>query len=77
MTIKMLINYTLELVPREEHPRYVSAIGMCLALPVIVGSPLVGVMISLVGSLPVFAMGAAVLLTAGAQTLRLREPRRA
>lgn len=75
VTIKMLINYTLELVPREEHPRYVSAIGMCLALPVIVGSPLVGALVAAIGCVPVFALGAGTLLAAGWQTLRLAEPR--
>lgn len=75
VTIKMLINYTLELVPREEHPRYVSAIGMCLALPVIFGSALVGALVGAIGCVPVFAMGAAVILLAGGQTLLLSEPR--
>lgn len=75
VTIKMLINYTLELVPREEHPRYVSAIGMCLALPVIIGSPFVGALVGAIGCVPVFAIGTAVILGAGVQTLRLSEPR--
>ncbi|MEN0111846.1 MAG: hypothetical protein AAF805_14090, partial [Planctomycetota bacterium] len=77
VTIKMLINYTLELVPRSEHPRYVSAIGMCLAIPVIVGSPLVGALVGALGCVPVFAMGAAVLGVAGLLTLSLAEPRHA
>lgn len=75
VTIKILINYTLELVPREEHPRYVSAIGMCLALPVIFGSSLVGALIGAIGCVPVFALGALVILLAGAQTMLLSEPR--
>ena len=75
VTIKMLINYTLEATPREDHPRYVSAIGMCLALPVIVGSPLVGALVGWVGCVPVFIGGAVVLLVAAGQTLRLAEPR--
>lgn len=77
VAIKMLMNYTLELVPQEEHPRYVSALGMCLALPVMVGSPLVGALIGWIGCVPVFAMGSAVLLIAGGQTLFLSEPRHA
>lgn len=75
VTIKMLINYTLELVPREDHPRYVSAVGMCLALPVIFGSPFVGALVGAIGCVPVFAMGAVVILLAGGQTLLLGEPR--
>ncbi|QDT69602.1 Major Facilitator Superfamily protein [Planctomycetes bacterium MalM25] len=77
VTIKMLINYTLELAPREEHPRYVSAVGMCLAWPVIIGSPLVGALVGVIGCAPVFALGAVVILAAGAQTLLLAEPRHA
>lgn len=77
VTIKILINYTLELVPREEHPRYVSAMGMCLALPVIFGSSLVGALVGVIGCVPVFAMGAGVILLAGGQTLLLAEPRHA
>lgn len=75
VTIKMLINYTLELAPREEHPRYVSAVGMCLAWPVIFGSPLVGALVGAIGCAPVFALGAVVILAAGVQTLLLTEPR--
>ena len=77
VTIKMIINYTLEVAPREDHPRYVSAIGMCLAWPVILGSPLVGAMVGWFGCVPVFAAGVVVLLAAGWQTLGLVEPRNA
>ncbi|MEM8864991.1 MAG: MFS transporter, partial [Planctomycetota bacterium] len=33
VTIRLLINYTLEIADSEDHPKFVSAIGMCLALP--------------------------------------------
>ena len=77
VSVRLLINYTLEVSPAEDHPKFVSAIGMCLALPVIVGSPLVGWLLGAVGSGPVFAGGLLLLLAAGAQTLRLTEPRHA
>lgn len=77
VTVRFLINYTLEIAGSEDHPRFVSTIGMCLALPVIVGSPLVGWLFGAVGSGPVFAGGLVLLLTAGAQTFRLSEPRHA
>ena len=77
VTFRMLINYTLEIAREEDHPQYVSAIGMCLAMPVIVGSPLVGWLIGVVGSGLVFASGLVLLLAAWAQTFRLSEPRHA
>lgn len=75
VTNKMLLNYTLELVGREHHTLYTSSIGLCLALPVIVGSLLVGGLVAWLGAVPVFAMAAAVLLAGGVQSLRLAEPR--
>lgn len=77
VTIRVLINYALEIAPRDEHPKFVSAIGMCLAIPVIIGSPIVGVMIRALGPAPVFAAGLLVLLIAGGQTFWLSEPRHA
>ncbi|MEO1496767.1 MAG: MFS transporter [Planctomycetota bacterium] len=77
VTIKMLINYTLELVDREHHTQNVAAVGLCLAAPVIVGSPIVGWLVGVLGATPVFALGAVVLLAAGARTLTLCEPRHA
>ncbi|MEM6330957.1 MAG: MFS transporter [Planctomycetota bacterium] len=77
VTIRLLINYTLEIAPAEEHTRFVSAIGMCLAMPVIVGSPLVGWLLGAAGSGWVFAGGLVLLLAAAAQTCRLSEPRHA
>ncbi len=77
VSFRLLINYTLEVAPAEDHPKFVSAIGMCLAIPVAVGSPLVGWLVGAVGSGPVFLGGLLLLLTAGAQTFRLSEPRHA
>ncbi|MEN1681650.1 MAG: MFS transporter [Planctomycetota bacterium] len=75
VTIRILINYTLEISSEADHPRFVSAFGMCLALPVIVGSPVVGWLFGAVGAAAVFGGGLLLLLVAGAQTHRLREPR--
>lgn len=77
VTVRLLINYTLEISPTEDHPKFVSAIGMCLAIPVIVGSPLAGWLLGVIGSGPVFAGGFVCLLAAGVQTFRLSEPRHA
>jgi predicted MFS family arabinose efflux permease len=75
VTIKLISNYTLEIALREHHPRYVSTVGLCLAAPVIVGAPLVGMLIKWIGYGPVFLGGAAVLAIAGMLTFRLIEPR--
>lgn len=77
VTLRLLVNYTLEICPLEDHPKFVSAIGMCLAMPVIVGSPLTGWLLGVIGSGPVFAGGLVFLLAAVMQAFRLREPRHA
>lgn len=41
VVIKTLNNYTLEMCPPEDHPRYVATLNLCLASP-IAASPLVG-----------------------------------
>lgn len=77
VTVKLLINYTLEAAPADDHPRFVAAVGMGLAIPVIVGSPLVGLLAGELGRVPVFLAGLVVLLGASVQALRLSEPRHA
>ena len=75
VTIRMLANYTLELVPVGEHPRFLSLVNFSLAAP-FVFSPLVGWMIDLVGYGPVFVCVSVLLLTAAGLTFLLEEPRR-
>src|SRR5690606_26900741 len=47
VTVRLLLDYALEIAPRHDHPRYVSAVGLCLAVPVFVGAPLMGLLIRL------------------------------
>ena len=75
VTIKLLSNYTLEIALREHHPRYVSTIGLCLALPVVVGAPLVGWLITRIGYDAVLVAGAVSLGLAGILTYWMIEPR--
>lgn len=75
VTIRFLINYTLEIARQEDHPQFVSAMGVCLALPVIVLSPLAGWFVAIAGFRPLFFLGLAALLAAGFQTFRIVEPR--
>ena len=74
VTMRVLVNYTLEISPVADHPRYLSTLGLCLALPVCF-SPLVGQLISIVGFEPVFIAGAIAVLIAALLTFRLSEPR--
>ena len=75
ITIKLINNCTLEIVPREFHPRYLSTVGLCLAIPVVIGGPLMGWLIGPAGFETVFLLGAAFLVLAGAMTFCLDEPR--
>ncbi len=75
VTIRLLANYALEIAPRHDHPKYVSALGLCLAVPVVLGAPLVGLVAKWMGYLPVFAAGFVLLVLAFWQTFRIAEPR--
>jgi hypothetical protein len=77
ITIKLINNYTLEIVSGELHPRYLSTLGLCAALPVVIGGPLMGWLIRPAGFETVFLLGAACLVLAGVMTFRLDEPRHA
>lgn len=77
VSIRLLINYALEIAPRHDHPKYVSAMGLCLAMPVMVGAPLVGLVAKLYGYTPVFSLGVFMLAAAVWQTYRIAEPRQA
>lgn len=74
ITLRTLQNYTLELAPANNYPRYLSTLGLCVAAPMMI-APLVGLAIDYWGFEEVF-FGVTVLLFAGwLQTLRLSEPR--
>jgi len=75
LTLKVLMNYTLEISAPADHPRYVSTLSLCVAAPIIVFSPLVGLTVGLTSFEFVFITGAIVILLAGILTYRLREPR--
>ncbi len=76
VTIRLLMNYAIELSPPRLSTRYVSAVGLCLAMPAIIGSPLIGLLIRHYGFAPAYLFGAMVLLLAGLLTFWLWEPRR-
>jgi hypothetical protein len=72
--IRMFHNYTLEISPLAEHPRYISTVNLCLALPICV-SPLMGWLIDAAGFTAVFSGGCGLLLLCGVLTFWLDEPR--
>ena len=75
VTIKTLVNYTLELAEPADHPRYVSTLSVCLAVPFCL-SPVVGLLVDLLGFEIVF-MSISTGIAAGAMlTFRMAEPRR-
>jgi MFS family permease len=74
LVMKTMVGYTLEIAPPHDHPRYLSTLSLCLAVPFCF-SPLVGWFVDEFGFEPVFAGGAALIVLAGLLTLRLVEPR--
>ncbi len=75
VTMRLIANYTLELARCEDHPRYVSTIGLCIAAPVIVGALLVGLLVEVIGYQWLFIGGSCLVLLAALQTFRIIEPR--
>lgn len=76
VTLRTLQNYTLELAPGSDYPRYLSTLGLCIAAPMMV-SPLVGLAIDRWGFDGVFLIVSLVLLIGWLQTFLLAEPRHA
>ena len=74
VTMKTFVNYTLELTDTANHPRYVSTMGLCFAVPFVL-SPVVGKLIDIIGFQPIF-LAISVLIGVGALlTFRMAEPR--
>jgi hypothetical protein len=74
VAVRTLNNYTLEICPRESHPKYLSALGLCLAVPIFL-SPLVGRLMDEVGMEPVFYVLSGIAFVAWIITFSLSEPR--
>lgn len=74
LSLKTFVNYTLELAPRAEHPRYLSALGVCQALPFL-AAPGLGWLADATSFEFVFALGAICIAISVALTFRIPEPR--
>jgi MFS family permease len=75
VTMTALVSYALEIAPRDDHPRYVSTLSLCLAIPFAL-SPLAGWLIDLVGFPPVLWAVSLLIALGGVLTFRMSEPRR-
>lgn len=74
LVLRIAINYTLETCRPAAHPRYLSTVYLCLAMP-FVFSPLVGWLVAEVDFDLVFLAVAGLLVLGGFVTFRLDEPR--
>jgi MFS family permease len=68
VTMRTMVNYTLEIADPGEHPRYLATLGLCLAAP-FCAAPAVGLLIDVTSFELVFLTGGGLL------TYRLAEPR--
>jgi hypothetical protein len=64
----------LELTDSVNHPRYVSTLSLCAALPFL-ASPIVGYLVDAIGFNAVFASCSAIIAIGFLLTFRLPEPR--
>ena len=76
VAMRFLNNYTLEIVSRDEHPRYLSTLAFAIAAPPILLSPLVGALIDSVGFELIFAIVTGCVFTGWLLTFTLAEPRK-
>lgn len=74
VTVRTMVNYTLELCEPAKHPQYISILKLSMALP-FVFSPFVGYLVDLVGFTTVFYGIALLIALGGLYTFRMTEPR--
>ena len=70
----MIQNYTLELFDEEQHPRYLSTMTFCFAVPFIL-SPLFGWLIDVLPYQYPFLAVSLMIAAGGVMTFRMSEPR--
>ncbi len=75
VTMRIFNNYTLEIAARHRQPIYLSTLGICMALPVVLMSTLVGGLVDLYNFELVFMAVVAIVAFGWILTFRLSEPR--
>ncbi|MCA9036145.1 MAG: MFS transporter [Planctomycetaceae bacterium] len=74
VTFRMQVNYTLEIVPRSQHPAYISTMTLAMAIPFLL-SPVIGAMVQQLGFTIPFVLVAAIVSVAALKTWTMPEPR--
>lgn len=74
VTFRTLTNYSLELSHHDDHPRYISTLKLCMAIPFLF-SPLIGLLVDVIGFTTVFLAVACMVMLGGILTFRMDEPR--
>ena len=74
--MKVISNYALELTTKDNHPRYLSTMKLCFAVPFL-ASPVFGLLVDAVGFDTVFILVSALVAAGGMATFRMVEPRNA
>lgn len=75
VTIRTLNNYTLEIAGHGDHPRYLSTLSLCVAVPTMLCSALIGLLVDLFSFELVFVLATLVILAGWLLTFQLIEPR--
>ena len=75
VSMRTFSNYTLEITDRDHQPIFLSTLGICMAVPVVLLSTLVGGMIDWVGFEQTFSLVVAIMLLGWTLTFKLIEPR--
>ncbi len=73
---RCFLNFTLELAKPDDHPKYITTMGLCLSIPAL-ASPLVGLLIDQLGFGPVFLGVASLVVFAWILAFTLKDPRSA
>jgi len=74
VTLRMQINYAIEIVGRQKHPAYISTLNLCMAVPFLL-SPLVGGFVSWFGHKAPFLAVSGLITIAAMLTWTMKEPR--
>lgn len=74
VTLRMQVNYAIEIVNRERHPEYISTLNLCMAIPFLC-SPLIGGIVDMFGYRMPFLLVSVIVGTGAVLTWTMREPR--
>ena len=74
VTMRTISNYTLELVPRDQHPQYLSTMTICYTIPFLFSPVLGAVMDHIPFQIPFLAVSCTIAI-GGLLTFRMAEPR--